>query len=111
MIEIGRICCKTSGREANKICVVVDLVDKNFVIIDGDVRRKKCNIEHLEPLDKTIKIDKNESTEKVQAALKKVGFEIHKKGKTKEKKPRPKKHKVKKKTTKPATKEAVKQKN
>ena len=96
MIEVGRVCCKIAGRDADKICVVVDTVNENFVIIDGDVRRKKCNIKHLEPLDQVIKINKNESTAKVQEALKKAGFEIDKKGKTRVKKPRPKKHKIKK---------------
>jgi len=111
MIEVGRVCCKIAGREANKICVIVDIVNDNFVIVDGDVRRKKCNIEHLEPLEQVVKINKNESTEKVQEELKKAGFDIDKKGKTRIKKPRPRKHKViKNKTKQPVVEEKKPQK-
>jgi len=27
-IEVGRVCVKTMGREAGKICVIVDVIDK-----------------------------------------------------------------------------------
>ena len=52
--EKGRVCLKLSGREAGKYCVVVEFVDDNFVIVTGPkeitrVRRRKCNIEHIEP--------------------------------------------------------------
>ena len=94
-MEIGRVCCKTMGREANKICVVVDVVDDKFVVIDGDVRRKKCNIQHLEPLEQVIEINKNDSTEKVKSVLEKAGFKISKKGEAREKKPRQREHKKK----------------
>ncbi|WP_457611716.1 KOW motif-containing protein, partial [Methanocaldococcus sp.] len=36
-IEIGRVCIKTLGREAGNTCVIVDILDKNFVLIDGNV--------------------------------------------------------------------------
>ncbi|RLG55185.1 MAG: 50S ribosomal protein L14e, partial [Candidatus Hydrothermarchaeota archaeon] len=49
-IEIGRVCVKTAGREAGKRCVIVDIIDKNFVLVDGpEVQRRRCNIKHLEP--------------------------------------------------------------
>ena len=35
MIQIGRLCVKLTGREANKKCVIVDIIDPNFVLIDG----------------------------------------------------------------------------
>ncbi|MBN1503182.1 50S ribosomal protein L14e [Candidatus Woesearchaeota archaeon] len=65
MIEIGRLCVKTAGRDSNKTCVIIDVLDKNYVMIDGLTRRRKCNISHLEPLDRVIKIKKNASNEDI----------------------------------------------
>ncbi len=60
-IEIGRICLKTHGREAGQRCIVVDIVDENFVLVTGPkdltgVRRRRTNIRHLEPTTEKIKI-------------------------------------------------------
>ncbi len=95
MIEIGRLCVKTAGRDSRRKCVIVDIVDDNFVLIDGDVRRKKCNIKHLEPLDKVIKIRKGASHDVVVKEFKELGVEIKEK-KSKEKKERPRKVRKKK---------------
>lgn len=59
MFEIGRVCIKTAGRDAKKYCLVIDTIDDKFVMIDGLTRRRKCNIAHLEPLEKVVKIKKN----------------------------------------------------
>ncbi len=95
MIEIGRLCVKTAGRDSRRKCVIVDIVDDNFVLIDGDVRRKKCNIKHLEPLDKVIKIRKGASHDIVVSEFKKLKLPIWEK-KSKEKKERPRKVRKKK---------------
>ncbi len=34
-IEVGRICVKTAGREIGKRCVIVDVIDKNYVLVTG----------------------------------------------------------------------------
>ncbi|MBW9222486.1 50S ribosomal protein L14e [Methanothermococcus sp. SCGC AD-155-C09] len=73
-IEVGRVCIKTLGREAGKTCVIVDIIDKNFVLIDGNVKRRRCNIKHIEPTDKKIDIEKGASTEEVRLALDTVGL-------------------------------------
>ncbi len=65
MFEIGRLCIKNSGRDAGEYCVVVNIIDDNFVLIDGNTRRKKCNIKHIEPLNKVIKIKKNAPREEI----------------------------------------------
>ena len=96
MIEIGRLCVKIAGREAGRKCVVVDIVDKNYVLIDGQLRRKKCNISHLEPLDKKIELKKNASHSDVISEFKKLNIEI-KETKKKEKTERPRKQRGKKK--------------
>lgn len=86
MIEVGRICTKIAGREAGKLCVVIEVIDDKFCIIDGDVRRKKCNFTHLDPLDKKIAVEKGASHEKIVQEFKKLGIEIKPKVR-KEKKP------------------------
>ncbi len=65
-IEVGRVCIKTTGREAGKKIVVVKVVDKNFAIIDGKtIRRRKCNVMHLFPTDEKIKIKENEPHDEI----------------------------------------------
>lgn len=74
MIEIGRLCKKLTGREAGRYCVVIDDKDENNVVITGPkqltgVKRRPCNILHLEPLEQKLDIKKNSSDEEVQKAL------------------------------------------
>jgi len=76
MIETGRLCVKTAGRDAGKTCVVVDMITDKFVLIDGEVRRRRCNINHLEPLKQKIEIKKGASHEDVVSAFKKLGIVI-----------------------------------
>ncbi len=74
MIHVGRVCIKIAGRDAGRRCVVVDVLDNTFVLIDGETRRRKCNILHLEPLDLIVDIEKGASHESVAEALKKEGI-------------------------------------
>ncbi len=91
MFEVGRLCVKTAGREAGSKVIIVDIIDKNFVLIDGQVKRKKCNISHLEPLPQVIKIKKNASTDEVKKEFEKLNIKIEKKvRKVKTKKPKSK---------------------
>ncbi len=88
MVEIGQLVMKVAGRDSAEIGVVVDIIDSNYVLIDGNVRRKKCNIKHLEFLDKVLKIKKNATTEEIKKELEKLGIKIVLKGKKREKKQR-----------------------
>ena len=77
-IEVGRICVKIVGREAGRRCVIVDVIDRNFVLVTGppkvsDVKRRRANISHVEPTPQKIKIAKGADDEEVQEALKKAG--------------------------------------
>ena len=80
MIEIGRLCVKTSGRDSGNFCVVISDENKGYVTIDGNVRRKKCNLNHLEFLDKVLKVKKDEKSETIQKLLEKEDIKILKKG-------------------------------
>lgn len=56
-IEVGRVCVKLAGREAGEKCVIVDLIDENFVeILGSSVKNRRCNINHLEPLDEILEV-------------------------------------------------------
>ena len=91
MIEIGRLCVKTAGRDAGLKCIIVDIIDDSYVLIDGETRRRKCNILHLEPLKEVIKIRKNASHDAIKEEFKKLNLEAR------ETKPKPKTEKQKRK--------------
>ena len=74
MLDVGRLCVKIAGRDAGNTCVVVEVADKNFVVVDGNVRRKRCNVSHLEPLDQKIELSADGSHETVVAAFEKMGI-------------------------------------
>ena len=108
MIEIGRIIVKLAGRDAGLKGVIVEILDNNYVMIDGQVRRRKCNIIHVEPLNKVITIKNKALHEEVVKALKDEGIEIQeKKKKDKVKTEKPKKQR-KGKEVKPQVKEPPK---
>ncbi|TMI55848.1 50S ribosomal protein L14e [Candidatus Bathyarchaeota archaeon] len=73
-IEVGRVCVKLNGREAGHKCIIVDVIDKNFVLITGPrkvsgVRRRRTNVKHLEPTEDAIDIKKGASDEDVARAI------------------------------------------
>lgn len=35
LFGVGRICVKVAGRETGRKCVIVDVIDKNYVLITG----------------------------------------------------------------------------
>jgi len=77
-IEIGRICVKLAGREAGRKCVIVDIIDKSFVLVTGPknvtgVKRRRANVNHIEPLQDKIQIKRGASDEEVLEALKTSG--------------------------------------
>ncbi len=70
MFDVGRMCIKIAGREAGKYCVVIKKLEDNFVLVTGprsvtQVKRRKCNILHLEPLKESLKIKADASDEEV----------------------------------------------
>jgi large subunit ribosomal protein L14e len=74
--DIGRLCVKTMGREAGHYCVIVDIIDKNYLLIDGlKVRRRRVNFKHIEPIVETIEIKKGANHEEVKTAIKKAKLE------------------------------------
>ena len=77
-IEVGRICVKIAGREAGMRCIIVEIIDKNFVLITGPksitgIKRRRANISHIKPTDERIKIKRGASDEEIVDALTKTG--------------------------------------
>ena len=74
-IDVGRICVKLAGREAGRKCIITEIMDKNFVLITGPkevngVRRRRVNINHIEPINEKIKIKRGASDEEIIEKLK-----------------------------------------
>ena len=62
------------GRETGRKCVVVDVVDKNFVLVTGPksvtgIRRRRTNVDHLEPTPESVEVKKGAPDEEVEKAL------------------------------------------
>jgi large subunit ribosomal protein L14e len=78
-IEVGRICVKLLGREAGRKCVIVDIIDENFVLVTGPkeltgIKRRRVNIKHIEPTAKKLNISKGASDEEVMKAIEEAGL-------------------------------------
>ena len=78
VFEIGRLCVKTAGRDAMQYCVVIEQIDSTSVLVDGNTRRKKVNMAHLEPLNKTLDVKKGADTKTVLAAFEAAEIEVKK---------------------------------
>ncbi len=75
-VDVGRICVKLTGREAGKKCIVVDIVDKNFVLVTGPkqlnhVKRRRVNVNHIEPTGQKVNIRRGETDEGLMKSLSK----------------------------------------
>ena len=75
MIEVGRVCVKTAGRESGRPCVVVKKEDDDFVTVTGpknitNVKRRRCRIEHLKALEYKINVESDATDDEVERLLK-----------------------------------------
>jgi large subunit ribosomal protein L14e len=77
-IEVGRICVKMAGRESGRKCVIVDVMDKSFILVTGPkkvtgVKRRRANINHVAPTEDTIQVKRGASDEEVTQTLEAAG--------------------------------------
>lgn len=107
MIEVGRVCVKIAGKEAGRKCVIVKIIDKNFVLIDGEVKRRRCNIDHLELLPYKIEVSESTPKDEIVKKLKEI-FEKRKEERKKKRERKKKKAEEKKKEKKEVKEEAKK---
>ena len=79
VIDLGRICIKTAGREKGKLCVIISNPQGNKVLISGArkyymCKRRLCNIKHLMPTRYKIDISENASDEEIEKKLREQGI-------------------------------------
>jgi large subunit ribosomal protein L14e len=79
MVEVGTVCIKTVGREKGRYCVVLKQLDKSFVLATGPrlltgIKRRRVNINHIQPLQYKLEIKEDASDEEVIEAYKKAGL-------------------------------------
>jgi large subunit ribosomal protein L14e len=77
-IEVGRICIKQAGREVGKKCVVIDVMDKSFVLVTGPkkvtgIKRRRVNINHVMPQQDKIDVKRGASDDEVAQVLQSEG--------------------------------------
>ena len=77
-IEVGRICVKQAGREIGKKCVVIDVMDKSFVLVTGPkkvtgIKRRRVNINHVMPLQDKVDVKRGASDDEVASVLETAG--------------------------------------
>jgi large subunit ribosomal protein L14e len=78
-IEVGRICVKQAGRECCTKCVIIDVMDKSFVLVTGPkkvtgVKRRRVNINHVMPLVDKIDVKRGASDDEVAQSLEAAGL-------------------------------------
>jgi large subunit ribosomal protein L14e len=79
LYDVGRICVKVMGRETGNHCVIIEVKDGNYVVVTGPkhisgVRRRSCNIRHLEPLETVLPISKGAEDDAVEKAIAEAGL-------------------------------------
>lgn len=77
-IEVGRICVKIAGREAGYKCVIVEVIDKNFVLVTGPketsgIKRRRSNVNHITATEDVIAIERGASDGDIEKVLKAAG--------------------------------------
>ncbi len=79
LYETGRVCVKTMGREAGSLCVIVEKKDESYVVVTGPkhlsgVKRRSCNIRHLEPLETILTIAADADDESIEKTIEEAGL-------------------------------------
>jgi len=79
LYEAGRVCVKTMGREAGSLCIVIEKKDESYVLVTGPrqlsgVKRRNCNIRHLEPLETILTIAADADDEAIEKAIEEAGL-------------------------------------
>lgn len=76
VFEPGRVAVKTLGREAGHHCVVVEVIDHSYVLVDGiKVRRRRANIHHLAPTPDKLDVKKGAKHEDIVKLIKSAKLE------------------------------------
>jgi ribosomal protein L14E/L6E/L27E len=75
LIDVGRVCRITRGRNAFDYCIVMETGEGNNVVVEGlESKRRKINLSHIEPTPTVIQIKKSATREEILKKLKDAGF-------------------------------------
>ena len=71
--DVGQVCVKLLGREAGYLCTIVEVIDKNFALVEGlKVKRRRCNFKHLSPTKYILELKKGANKKAIEAAVDKA---------------------------------------
>ena len=70
-LNIGSLCIKTAGRKAGEKVIVIEIDKEKHIatIIGKNIKKKKCNLRHLMPLNKTRTVNKNISQKEAEKLI------------------------------------------
>ena len=68
LLDVGRVCRKTRGRDAGEYCVITGKAEGGFMVDGVNVRKKKVSGGHLEPTPWVV-TGKNVSGELAELSL------------------------------------------
>jgi large subunit ribosomal protein L14e len=54
ILDVGRVCRKTRGRDAGKFCAIIDKTDGGFQVESADGKKDKVSGAHIEPTPWTV---------------------------------------------------------
>ena len=86
MVKVGDVVMKIAGRDAGRVGIVLEDLGKGFFMVDGDTRKKKVNIKHIEFLGKEVKVGKGSTSEDLRKEINNLGFKVNKHGQPRVKK-------------------------
>lgn len=49
ILDVGRVCRRTSGRQAGQFCVITEKGDSGLTVVSADGRTQKISDKHVEP--------------------------------------------------------------
>lgn len=74
-VEIGRVCLINYGPDEGKLATIIDVVDQNKCLIDGEnINRQIINFSRIALTDFKVKIAMNSRSKTLAAAWKKEGI-------------------------------------
>jgi len=73
-VEVGRVVCVNYGPEAGKLCVIVDIVNQNFALVDGGnaeggIGRVQLNFKHMALTPIKVEVERSAKSKAVAAAI------------------------------------------
>ncbi len=67
----GRVCYKTTGRDAGSKVIVLETAKSGMVVIEGPLTKKtRANVQHLLPTSQTVSLPAGHTRKQLTEALK-----------------------------------------